>query len=69
MANADEKDNDKWAHEVDFPPLQFDRACDDYAVTPSTEKLEGLVNLIKANPTNPHADDWFTRVGGLTGRL
>jgi hypothetical protein len=64
MANADERDNDRWAQSV-FPPLQFDRACDDYAVTPSTEKLEGLVNLIKANPTNPHADEWFTRVSGL----
>jgi hypothetical protein len=61
MANADEKDNNQW-NQVDFPPLQFDRASDDYLVTPSTEKLEGLVNLIKANPTNPHADDWIARV-------
>jgi hypothetical protein len=61
MANADEKDNDQW-NQVDFPPLQFDRACDDYLVSPNTEKLEGLVNLIKANPTNPHADDWIARV-------
>ncbi len=64
MANADERDDDRWTHEV-FPPLQFDRACDAYAATPSTEKLEGLVNLIKANPTNPHADEWITRVSGL----
>lgn len=64
MANADEKDNDKWNQEV-FPPLQFDRACDDYLATPSTEKLEALVNLIKANPTNPHADDWIARVSKL----
>jgi len=64
MANADETDDDKWAHE-DYPPLQFDRACDDYSSAPSTEKLEGLVNLIKANPTNPHADDWITRVSAL----
>jgi hypothetical protein len=64
MANADEPDNDKWA-QVDFPPLQFDRACDDYAAAPGTEKLEGLVNLIKANPTNTHADEWITRVSGL----
>jgi hypothetical protein len=61
MANTDEPDNDKW-NQVDYPPLEFDRACDDYAVTPSTEKLEGLVNLIKANPTNPQADDWISRV-------
>lgn len=64
MANADEPDNDKWA-QVIFPPLKFDRACDDYSATPSTEKLEGLVNLIKANPTNPHADEWISRVSGL----
>jgi hypothetical protein len=61
MANADERDNDRW-NETVYPPLQFDRACDDYAVAPSTEKLEGLVNLIKANPTNSHADDWIARV-------
>jgi hypothetical protein len=64
MANADEKDNDKWTQQV-YPPLQFDRAVDDYSVAPSTEKLEGLVNLIKANPTNSHADDWIARVGQL----
>jgi hypothetical protein len=61
MANADEKDNDNW-NQVVYPPLQFERACDDYTIAPSTEKLEGLVNLIKANPTYPQADDWITRV-------
>jgi len=66
MANADEPDNDKW-NEVVYPPLQFDRACDDYLVTPSTEKLEVLVDLIKARPTNPHADDWIARVSALMG--
>jgi hypothetical protein len=64
MMNADEQDNDKW-NQVDYPPLQFDRACDDYTVAPSTEKLEGLVNLIKANPTYPQVDDWITRVHQL----
>jgi hypothetical protein len=64
MANADEKDNDHW-NQVVYPPLQFDRACDDYAVSPSTEKLEILVNLIKANPTYPKVDDWISRVGQL----
>jgi hypothetical protein len=64
MANADEQDNDRW-NQVVYPPLQFDRACDDYAVAPDTEKLEGLVGLIKANPTNPHADDWLARVHQL----
>jgi len=64
MANVDEPDNDKW-NDVVYPPLQFDRACDDYTISPSTEKLEGLVNLIKANPTNPNADDWISRAHQL----
>ena len=64
MANADEPDNDKW-NQVVYPPLQFDRACDDYSVTPGTEKLENLVNLIKANPTFPKVDDWISRVHQL----
>ena len=64
MMNVDEKDNDKW-NQVVYPPLQFDRACDDYAVEPSTEKLESLVNLIKANPTYPKVDDWIARVRQL----
>jgi hypothetical protein len=61
MMNADENDNDRWNHVV-YPPLQFDRACDDYAVAPGTEKLEDLVGLIKANPTYPQVDDWIARV-------
>jgi hypothetical protein len=64
MANADEPDNDKW-NSVDYPPLQFDRACDAYTVSPDTEKLEGLVNLIKANPTYPQVDEWISRVHGF----
>jgi hypothetical protein len=64
MANADETDNTKW-NQVVYPPLQFDRASDDYAIQPSTDKLEVLVNLIKANPTFPQADDWITRVHQL----
>jgi hypothetical protein len=64
MSNADEPDNDNWYH-VDYPPLEFDRACDDYATAPSTEKLETLVNMIKANPTYPQVDDWISRVGKL----
>jgi hypothetical protein len=66
MASADERDTNKW-YQVDYPPLHFERACDDYAVAPGTEKLEALVNLIKENPTNPQADDWISRVGKLLG--
>ena len=64
MANADEPDNDRWNQSV-YPPLQFDRACDAYAVEPSTEKLEALVALIKANPTFPQADEWISRTHKL----
>jgi hypothetical protein len=61
MENVDEKDDDKW-NQVDYPPLQFERASDDYAISPSTEKLEVLVNIIKANPANANVDDWISRV-------
>ena len=64
LANADERDDTTWS-KVIYPPLQFDRASDDYAISPSTEKLEVLVNLIKANPTDPNADSWIARVGKL----
>ncbi len=61
MKNADEKDNERW-NQVVYPGFQFDRGSDDFAVAPSTEKLEGLVNLIKANPTHPQVEDWIARV-------
>ena len=64
MMNADEKDNDRWTQFV-YPPLQFDRACDDYAIAPSTEKLEGLINIVKASPTNTQVDDWIARIHKL----
>ncbi len=78
MRSIDETDNDQWNQTI-FPPLQFERACDDYAITPSTEKLEALVKLVKASASNPNADDWNARVrqmvkdysaghGGKTGR-
>ena len=64
MMQADEPDSTKWTTS-DYPPLQFDRACDDYAVTPGTEKLQVLVELIHANPTDPNAPDWLTRTRAL----
>jgi hypothetical protein len=64
MANADEPDNDKWTSTV-YPPLQFERAFDDYAIAPGTEKLETLVQIIHANPTHPQADDWIKRTKQL----
>jgi hypothetical protein len=64
MMQADEPDKDKWTS-TDYPPLQFERAYDEYAVTPGTEKLEALVQFIHANPTNPGADDWLKRTRAL----
>jgi hypothetical protein len=64
MKNADEPNNDKWNQET-YPPLAFDRASDDYAISPSTEKIEALVTIIKTFPTNTHADEWISRVHGL----
>ena len=45
--------------------MQYGRACDDYAIQPGAEKLEGLVNIIKANPTFPGVDDWIANVHQL----
>ena len=61
MLNADETDNNRWNTTIN-PPLQFERACDDYAIAPSTEKLEGLINIYKANATFPGASDWHDRI-------
>jgi hypothetical protein len=60
MQQADEPDTDKWASN-DYPPLQFERAYDDFSITPGVEKLEILVQIIHANPTHPNADDWLKR--------
>jgi hypothetical protein len=64
MANADEPDADKFASTI-YPPLQFDRACDDYGITPSTEKLEAILQIIHSHPTHPQADDWIARAHQL----
>jgi hypothetical protein len=64
MANADETDAEKFASTT-YPPLQFDRACDAYAVEPTSEKLEAVLEIIKANPTHPQSDDWLARAKKL----
>ncbi len=61
MKNADEPDPDKW-NQVTYPGLAFDRDADDFAIAPSTEKLETMVKFIKANSTHPKADEWIGRV-------
>jgi hypothetical protein len=64
MKNADQPDQDQWTS-VDLPALQFDKDCDDFASAPSTEKLETLVGIIKANPDHPLEDQWFSRVQAM----
>jgi hypothetical protein len=61
MKNADQADRDHW-DQVEYPAFEFDRGCDDFAITPGTEKLQTLVALIKANPNHPQLDDWISRV-------
>jgi hypothetical protein len=68
MEQAEEPDADKWTS-TDLPPLQFERACDDYAIRPSAEKLETLVQIIHANPTHPKADEWLQRAKDLLATL
>jgi hypothetical protein len=64
MANADEKDPDKWS-QVDYPPLAFGRATDDYTLEPSTEKLEGLIKIAVAYPNYPGVKDWYAQIQTL----
>jgi hypothetical protein len=61
MMNADQPDADKWA-QLDYPGFEFERDSDDFAIKPSADKLETMVNLIKANPKHPNFADWSTRV-------
>jgi hypothetical protein len=64
MMNADQPDADRWA-DVDYPALQFEKACDDFKSEPSTDKVEALIAFIKAHPTHPQIDDWINRVHNL----
>jgi len=64
MKNADQPDPDRWT-QVDYPSLQFDRGCDDYAITHSMDKLQALIEIIKANPTHPKLEDMIARAHGL----
>ena len=61
MMNADQPDAEKWT-DIDYPALQFEKACDDFASAPSTDKLQSLVTLMKAHPRHPKIDDWIKRV-------
>ena len=64
MKNVDQPSADTW-NQVDYPSLEFDRGCDDYTIEPDTEKLQALVEIIKANPSHPKLDDMIARVHQL----
>ena len=61
---ANQPDQDKWT-QVEYPSLQFDRGCDDYAISPTMDKLQALHDIIKANPTHPKFDDMISRLHTL----
>lgn len=64
LCNANEADNDRWNND-ELPALQFEKACDDFALAPGTEKLQTLVDLIKAHPNHAKVDDWIARVHAM----
>jgi hypothetical protein len=65
LRGANEGNNqDRWNNE-DLPDLQFERTCDDYALSPNTDKLQSLVELIKAHPTHSKVDEWIAKVHDL----
>jgi hypothetical protein len=68
MMNADQSDPEEWT-DVDYPALQFQKACDDYAAAQTTDKLQALVTLIKAHPSHPQLDDWISRVHDMIQAL
>jgi hypothetical protein len=61
---ASQPNQDKW-NQIEYPSLQFDRGCDDYAITPTVDKLQVLHDIIKANPTHPRFDDMISKLHAL----
>lgn len=61
---ATQPDQTKWA-QVEYPALMFERGCDDYAISPTMDKLQALVAIIKASPTHPKVDDMIAKVHTL----
>ena len=64
MKNADQPDTDKW-NQVEYPGLLFDRDCDDYAISPSIDKLTVLLQIIRSSPNYPKLDDMIARTKKL----
>jgi hypothetical protein len=61
LRNANQPDNNRWNND-ELPELQFEKAADDFALAPGTEKLQALVDLIKAHPNHAKVDDWIAQV-------
>jgi hypothetical protein len=64
LRNTSEPDGKKW-NVVEYPAMMFDRGVDDYAVEPSMEKLQVLVDLIKANSACPTVKDMISKTHDL----
>jgi hypothetical protein len=64
MRNCSEPDAKKW-NVIIYPDLMFARGTDDYAVEPTMEKLQVLVELIKANPSCPTVNDMISKTKDL----
>jgi hypothetical protein len=64
MRNADEPDADKWNNE-EYPDLAFSRASDDFNLAPSTDKLQAIVELLKAHADSPKIDDWISQAHAM----
>lgn len=60
MVQADDPDHDHYVN-VTEPPLDFDRAADDFAIDPTMEKLTTLDQIIKGNQASDHLDEWVAR--------
>jgi hypothetical protein len=60
MVQSDDPDPTHFTQSTE-PALDFDRAADDFALRPTMDKLQLVDQIIKANPTNDHVDNWITR--------
>ncbi|MDB4793441.1 hypothetical protein OAG63_00235 [Methylacidiphilales bacterium] len=68
MCQADQPDQDQW-EQVDYPSLEFDRATDDFILTPTTEKVAAMAAIVKANPDHPKFEDMLSRTNQMIDAL
>ena len=64
LKSANQPDTGKWT-QIEYPSLMFKRGCDDYEITHSMDKLQTLLDIIKANPSHPKIDEMISRVHDL----